>query len=338
MKLLSKLFLAIITSALMVSCVPTKKYSALEKQNVSNLRERDSLRSVVDKNRYLQFDVKRLAAELEKSTKELSELKDRYAALSQNNQQLLYSYDQLLAQNTDILSTSSTEKQSLTEELAAKQTLLDKKERELARIEEDQKLQQENIQRLLNELQAKEDNFNNSSSQFEDYERQVRELQSLLQQKDATLLALRQSVNQALLGFTDSDLTVSEKNGKIYVSLSQNLLFASGSDQIDWKGKKAIIQLGDLLNANKDILINVEGHTDSDGGAASNWDLSVRRATAVVKVLTGQGVDPNRVTASGRAFYDPVAPNNSAANKAKNRRTEIILTPNLDALYKIINQ
>ena len=140
------------------------------------------------------------------------------------------------------------------------------------------------------------------------------------------------------MGFTDSDLTISEKNGKIYVSLSQNLLFASGSDKIDWKGKKAIIQVAQVLNSNQDILVNVEGHTDSDGNPNSNWDLSVRRATAVVKVLTGQGVDAKRVTASGRAFYDPIAPNNSAANKAKNRRTEIILSPKLDLLYDIINQ
>ncbi|MFT5166961.1 MAG: chemotaxis protein MotB [Saprospiraceae bacterium] len=338
MKFLSKLLLAFIATILIASCVPTKKYAELENQSLANRRERDSLISVVDKNRYLQFDMKRLEAELEKNDKDYKELKERFAALSQNNQQLLYSYDQLLSQNTDILSTTSTEKQTLTEALAAKQTLLDQKERELARVEEDQKLQLENIQRIRAELQAKEDQYNNTGGQSNDYERQVQELQALLQQKDATLLALRQNVNQALLGFTDSDLTVSEKNGKIYVSLSQSLLFASGSDQIDWKGKKAIIQLAALLNANPDISINVEGHTDSDGGAASNWDLSVRRATAVTKVLTGQGVDAKRVTASGRAFYDPLAPNDSAANKAKNRRTEIILTPKLDQLYQIINQ
>ena len=92
------------------------------------------------------------------------------------------------------------------------------------------------------------------------------------------------------------------------------------------------------MNGNPDILVNVEGHTDSDGSPSSNWDLSVRRATAVVKVLTGQNVDSKRVTASGRAFYDPIVPNTSASNKAKNRRTEIILTPKLDQLYQIINQ
>ena len=338
MKLLSKLFLAFITIILVVSCVPTKKYSALEKQSISNRRERDSLRSVVDKNRYLQFDVQRLAAELETSKNKFEDLEVRFAALSKNNQELLYSYDQLLAQNSDMLSTSSTEKQTLTEALAEKQRLLDQKERELARIADDLNAQQQNIQLIRDELQAKQDQLNGVDNQFTNYERQVQELQAMLAQKDATLLALRQSVNKALLGFTDSDLTVSEKNGKIYVSLSQNLIFSSGSDQIDWKGKKAIIQLAEVLQSNPDILINVEGHTDTDGNANSNWDLSVKRATAVVKVLTGQGIDAKRVTASGRAFFDPVAPNNSVSNKAKNRRTEIILTPKLDVLYEIINQ
>ncbi len=338
MKLLSTFLLALMTAILVVSCVPTKKYAALEKQSISSQRERDSLRSVVDQNRYLQFDINRLEKALKKDKAALEECQTRFAALSQNNQELLYSYDKLLAQNSDILNTSSSEIQTLTEALAAKQTMLDQKERELARIEDDIQKQQANIQLVREQLQAREDQLNNVDGQFTNYEQQVQELQTLLEQKDATLLKLRQSVNQALLGFTDSDLTVSEKNGKIYVSLSQNLLFASGSDKIDWKGKKAIIQLAEVISSNQDILINVEGHTDSDGSAASNWDLSVKRATAVVKVLTGQGIDSKRVTASGRAFYDPIAPNNSAANKAKNRRTEIILRPKLDQLYEIINQ
>ena len=160
----------------------------------------------------------------------------------------------------------------------------------------------------------------------------------MLESQQAKINALRVKINQALHSFTDSDLTVSEKDGKIYVSLSHNLLFATGSSNIDWKGKKAIIQLAEVLNANPEIEIEVEGHTDSTGGAAQNWDLSVRRATSVVNVLTGQKVDPKRITASGRALYDPVDSNATAAGQAKNRRTEIILSPKLDELYKIINQ
>lgn len=338
MKSLLKLFLALFACILVVSCVPTKKYAALEKESLTNKRQRDSLKNVVEKDRFLQYDIKRLQAKIEKDQKNYEELEARFGALSQNNQELLFLYDQLLAQNNELLATSSDEKLTLTEQLAAKQTQLDKKERELSRIEDNLRQQEQSIQIIREELQAKENQLNNVDGQFSQYEQQLQELQAALQQKDAKLLLLRQSVNKALLGFTDSDLTVSEKDGKIYVSLSQDLLFASGSDNIDWKGKKAIIQVAQVLGENPDILVNVEGHTDADGSAASNWDLSVRRATAVVKILTGQGVNAERVTASGRAFYDPIAPNNSTANKAKNRRTEIILTPNLDQLYKVINQ
>jgi chemotaxis protein MotB len=149
---------------------------------------------------------------------------------------------------------------------------------------------------------------------------------------------LRTNLNQALLGFTAADMSISEKDGKLYVSLSQNLLFKTGSDQIDFRGKNALKQVAEALNANPDIDIMVEGHTDSDGAPAANWDLSVRRATAVVKILSDFGVSPARMTAAGRGLYAPVAPNDSAANKALNRRTDIILSPKLDQLYQMIKQ
>lgn len=338
MKGFVQLLLFLLMATFVASCVPTKKYTALEQESLRNRRQKDSLRSIVDKSRHLQFDVQRLENQQKKDQQAFAELEERFLALSQNNQELLFQYNQLLAQNQDILSTSSSEKLDLTGQLAAKQTELDQKERALSRLEDDLRAREENIQLIREQLRTQQEQLNNVDGQFSNYEKQLQELQQALQRKDQTLLTLRQSVNQALLGFTDSDLTVSEKNGKIYVSLSQNLLFASGSDRIDWKGKKAIIQVAQVLKNNPDILVNVEGHTDAVGNSDSNWDLSVRRATAVVKVLTGQGVPPQRVTASGRALYDPIAPNDSAANKAKNRRTEIILTPKLDQLYEIINQ
>ncbi len=338
MKLLPRLLMAFLAILILASCVPTKKYAALEKDSIMNKRERDSLRNALDKNRFLKYDLQRMEDQMEKDKGKYTELEDRLSALSQNNQDLLFRYNQLLSQNGELLSVSSDEKLTLTEELAAKQNLLDQKERELSNLADNLKQQELDVQRIREQLLLKESELNNVDGKFSDYERQLQELQTVLQDKDAKLLALRQSINKALLGFSDSDLSISEKNGKIYVSLSQNLLFASGSDNIDWKGKKAIMQVAEVLNTNPDILVNVEGHTDSDGSPSSNWDLSVRRATAVVKIITGQGVDAKRVTASGRAFYDPIAPNNSANNKARNRRTEIILTPKLDQLYEIINQ
>lgn len=303
-----------------------------------NKRQNDSLRNVVDANRNLKYDIIRLEKQVEDKQKEIDELQGRFLALNQNNQDLLFRYNQLLAQNSDILNTSSSEKQNLTEALAAKQAELDQKERDLRRLEDDLNGQQQNLQAMQDRLQQKENQLNGLEGANAESQAQLRELQAMLQEKDETLAGLRRSVNQALLGFTEADLQVSEKNGKIYVSLSQNLLFAPGSKSIDWKGKQAIIQVAEILKSNPEILVNVEGHTDADGAADYNWDLSVERATAVVKVITSQGVDPKRITASGRALYDPVKPNTSSANKAANRRTEIILSPNLDVLYRIINQ
>ncbi len=338
MKSIQQISFSILCVLLIAACVPTKKYKDLERQSVLNKRESDSLRNVVDANRNLKYDIIRLEKQLDTKQKEIDELQSRFLALTQNNQDLLVRYNQLLAQNGDILSTSSSEKQNLTEELATKQNELDQRERDLRRLEDNLKSQEQSLLALQQRLQQKENEMNGLEGANAESQAQLRELQALLQQKDETLIELRRSVNQALLGFTEADLQVSEKNGKIYVSLSQNLLFAPGSKSIDWKGKQAIMQVAEVLKSHPDILVNVEGHTDADGAADYNWDLSAQRATAVVKVITAQGVDPKRVTASGRALYDPVAPNTSSANKAANRRTEIILSPKLDVLYRIINQ
>lgn len=162
-------------------------------------------------------------------------------------------------------------------------------------------------------------------------------MEKAIADKEARLRTIRDRFNQALLGFSEADLAC-EKNGKVYVSLSQNLLFASGSKTINNQGKQAIAQLATVLKANKDINITVEGHTDTDGEAAFNWDLSVGRATTVVKELAINGVAAERIIAAGRGEFYPIATNDTAAGKAQNRRTEIILTPKLEGLYELIGE
>ena len=321
LRLFGLLFLSIF---ILSNCVSTKKYEELRADKNETEMERDSLRRAYDERRYVEFNLKRTEAELKNSKENLSDLTMKYNALDQSYKDLLKRYDEILDQNSLLLSNSSSEKQELMQELSNKQLALDQKEREL--------------RNLADELKAKEESINNVTVNYDEYEKKINELQAALSAKDESLKALRTRINQALLGFSDTDLTISESNGKIYVSLSQDLLFAPGSDQIDWKGKKALQSIADVLKRYPDIEINVEGHTDSDGTPASNWDLSVRRATSVVKVLTGYGVEPTQVIASGRGPYMPLANNNSAAGKAKNRRTEIILTPNLDELYRLMNQ
>jgi len=175
-------------------------------------------------------------------------------------------------------------------------------------------------------------------------EARLNELQSILDQKDAEVKALKNKVTNALKGFEEMGLTIYEKNGKVYVSLDEKLLFASGSWDIDNRGKEALTELGKVLANDTNINVVIEGHTDNvpyrgSGNVKDNWDLSVMRATAVVReILKNKDINPQRISASGRSEYVPVDIEDSREARAKNRRTEIILTPKLDELFQIISQ
>ena len=175
-----------------------------------------------------------------------------------------------------------------------------------------------------------------------DREKKVKELEGVLSNKDKAVQDLKNSISNALLNFKENDLTVHVKNGKVYVSLAEQLLFGSGSIDVDAKGVTALQQLGKALKDQKDIQIMVEGHTDNvpiskkSAYMQDNWDLSVMRATSITKILTKSGVSANQIIAAGKGEYSPLAINDSPQNKQKNRRTEIIVTPNLDELFKIL--
>ncbi|MEY4926161.1 MAG: hypothetical protein RI894_597 [Bacteroidota bacterium] len=172
-------------------------------------------------------------------------------------------------------------------------------------------------------------------------EQRVKELEAAIAAQQAKSAELRGKLSSALSGFSSNELSVEQRNGKVYVSLSQELLFASGSTEVNAKGKTALASLASVLNKNPDVQIAVEGHTDNvpfkgAGVLKDNWDLSVLRATSITRLLTNGGVDPRRVTAAGHSEFIPVAENNNVDGKAKNRRTEIILSPKLDELYSIL--
>ncbi|WP_431217042.1 OmpA family protein [Puia sp. P3] len=171
-------------------------------------------------------------------------------------------------------------------------------------------------------------------------QKRLEELQALMDQQKRAILDIRKKMSDALVGFNSKDLQVSIKNGKVYVSLSENLLFPSGSAVVNPKGKEALGKLAGVLNNNNDITVMIEGHTDSipiHGRYQDNWDLSTARATSIVRILTKDYmVDPVRVEASGHSSYDPVQTNATTEGRALNRRTEIILSPRLDELYRLI--
>ncbi len=180
------------------------------------------------------------------------------------------------------------------------------------------------------------------STSLAEREKKVPELESTLNAKNKAVQDLKNKIANSLLDFKASDLTVNVKNGKVYVSLAEQLLFGSGSISVDSKGVSALQKLAKAIKDQKDLQIVVEGHTDNvpiskkSQYMQDNWDLSVMRATSITRILTEAGLAPNQVTASGKGENLPLAPNDTPQNKAKNRRTEIIISPNLDEIFKIL--
>jgi len=247
--------------------------------------------------------------------KEIAALQQQNADLSRSRDELTKSRDQLQAEKSALLQSSTRTQASLSADLMNKSNQVSQLNQTLGTTEQD--------------LAGKN--------------ARVAELQRVLDEKDAATKALRQKVADALLGFNSKDLQVNVKNGKVYVSLSEQLLFKSGATKVDPAGQDALVKLANALTGNKDVNILVEGHTDNVpikgvvNGARDNWDLSVLRATEITRLLTTAGIDPTQITPSGRGQYLPVAANDTPQDKALNRRTDIILTPKLDELFSILN-
>lgn len=193
---------------------------------------------------------------------------------------------------------------------------------------------------LSTDAANKQSQLNKSQQELAEQQRKLEHLQQLMDQQKRATQEIRKKMSDALVGFNSNELSVAIKNGKVYVSLQENLLFPSGSAVVNPKGKLALGKLADVLNKNPDITVDIEGHTDSipiHGRYVDNWDLSTARANSIVRVLTNDyRVDPIRVIASGHSSYDPVQSNSTPEGRALNRRTEIILSPNLDELYKLL--
>jgi chemotaxis protein MotB len=248
--------------------------------------------------------------------------------LSKENIQLKKDTAKLYFLNKTKDSTISSLQKALNELNASYKLLYNSSDKKLAELTT-------SLQQQANELELK-------NKKIQEKDKRLKELETLLSRQDSILNALNLKVKNALLGFKSDELGVEMKNGKIYVSMSDKLLFKSAQANIEEKGRDAIIKLADVLNKNSDIDVAIEGHTDSlpikNSVYKDNWDLSVARSTNIVRMLTDElKVDPKRVTASGKGEFLPVATNSTPEGRAKNRRTEIVLTPKLEELYKLMN-
>lgn len=204
-----------------------------------------------------------------------------------------------------------------------------------------------NYQSMLNTNMTEQEKLNALLSQkmkeLDEREQTINELQDMINAQNERVQNLLNSVKDALLGFSNDELTVREKDGKVYVAMSDKLLFESGSARVDKRGKEALAKLAEVLNKQIDIDVYIEGHTDSKpintAQFKDNWDLSVIRATSVVRILTKDyGVKPLQIQPCGRGEFMPIDDNETSEGRAKNRRTEIIMAPKLDKLFQMLHQ
>lgn len=311
--------------ALFSGCVAKQKYNELL---LKQQRCQDELTFMTSENQSCQDAKKSLNAQVSSLTAEAEQLRTdtmrlyrQARSLEREYEKAKKEYDELLQNFADI----SSNNQNTINELLGN---LDKSKDELTVKEKMLAAQQDSLAKSRAELAVKEQRIN--------------EMQAILAQKDAEVKALKEKVSNALKGFEGSGLNVHEKDGKVYVSMDDKLLFASGSWTINEKGLQAIQNLAKVLENEPEIAVLIEGHTDNvpyrgSGQIKDNWDLSVMRATSVVRALLQSGnIAPTRLSASGRSEYLPLDENNTPEARAKNRRTEIILTPNLDQLFQLI--
>ena len=310
----SLIFSLSITFLLSSCIVSKKKFDEMLAQKIraeSELSDRSiKLNDAEVSNRSLHGEVEQLRQDSLKLAAEIGSMDTRMKSLSSD-------YDQLNNYYKNLLNSSG------------------KMNRDLSTQKEQLMAMQENLEKTRK--------ANDSLSlSLADREKKVKELEVILSQKDKAVKSLKEKISNALLSFKESDLTVKVKNGKVYVSLAEQLLFQSGSIEVDAKGVTALQQLAKVLKDQKGIQITVEGHTDNVGMAKpmpfmqDNWDLSVLRATSITRILTKAGVSPVQVTASGKGEFAPLTPNTTKENKQLNRRTEIIITPHLDELFRIL--
>lgn len=307
--------LLIVTSFLMISCVSSKKFKEMESRLMGE--NRDMRQQVMN----MTTRVNEFSAANERFAKANDELNQKLGAMAYEQEILTRVRQSLERDKTNLESQLDALRKGTSAEI---ESLLAE------------------LQNARNDLNQREDRLREAEKTLQERNVRLIELQDALRQKEEAVNRLRQKVTNALTGFNNNGLTVFEKNGKVYVSLEEQLLFKSGQWDVDPRGQQALRDLAAVLAQNPDINVMVEGHTDDvpmrgANQVKDNWDLSAMRATAVTKVLLqNKQISPERIIAAGRSEYLPLDPANTPEARRKNRRTEIILTPKLDELLRLL--
>ncbi len=318
--MIKKISLIAVMATLVISCVSPKVYKDLE-DKYTNLKKEH--RQLSDDNEMLQNaktklenSLKELQKSYDKTVANRDKLQSDYKALKASYDNLAASYDALEKNSSTAIAENSKKNRELLAQLEAKEQALAAENTRLKALKK----------------------------QLEDRSNRVAELEAVIAAKDKAMTDLKNAISRALTDFEGKGLTVEQRDGKVYVSMENKLLFSSGSWAVGSEGRKAVQQLGAVLANNPDIAILIEGHTDNvpykgNSQLSGNWDLSTKRATAIVNILReNANINPENLTAAGRGEYAPVATNDTAEGKAKNRRIEVILTPKLDELSRLLNE
>jgi chemotaxis protein MotB len=317
--MIKKISILVISLSLFSSCVSKKIYTELEDKYANLKKEHrqisDENQSLTESRNTLLNDLEKLNRALDIAVKERDQLRLDIAATKTNLANLKASYKALEENSSASIAANSKKNRELLAQLEAKEQALAAESERLSKLEK--------------ELQSRS--------------QRVAELENVIASKDASMRKLKDAISKALTNFEGKGLTVEQRDGKVYISMENKLLFGSGSWSVGNEGRKAVQQLGSVLAENPEIAILIEGHTDDvpyKGNAqlSGNWDLSTKRATAIVNILRENTlINPENLTAAGRGEYAPIATNDSAEGKAKNRRIEVILTPKLDEISKLLN-
>ncbi|WP_291114313.1 OmpA/MotB family protein [Flavobacterium sp. UBA6135] len=319
--MIKKISIVLVLAALSTSCVSKKVYNDLESKYAALKKEQRQLEDQNDeltqaKNK-LDLDLKANQEELSRIKAERDKLQNDYTAAANNLKALQTSYAALEKNSDEALQANMKKNRELLAQLDAKEKA----------------------------LAAEQDRLNKLQADLQDRSQRINELESMIASKEESMKRLKETLSKALNSFEGKGLTVYQKNGKVYVSMENKLLFQTGSWAVGSEGRRAIVEVGKVLAQNPDISVLIEGHTDNDkilgnlgGGIENNWDLSTKRATAIVNILAeNKEIVKQNLTAAGRGEFAPIASNDNAEGKAKNRRIEIILTPKLDEISKMLN-
>ncbi len=303
-----------------LSCVPAKEYKALKDDYAEMSKANSQLKSQLENYKEKQARLSDKIAELEAKKQEFVIAKQAFQrkekALQEKYRALADSYDALQANSSSALAENADQNRALLAKIEKKKAALNAEKTRLKKMQKDLKAREQQIERLEGIIAAKENQMK----------------------------SLKKEISAALTDFEGKGLTVYRKNGKVHVSMENKLLFSSGSWTVNSRGREAVKQLGKVLAQNPDIHVLIVGHTDDvpyrgSGSLKDNWDLSAKRATAVVRILLQNNrINPKQLTAAGRSKFLPVAPNATAEGRAKNRRIEVILTPEWEKLNKLLRE